>query len=190
MRICEDSGCTHVFTDPAQSARNHHWEQKHSKHTLNNSTIEAHWNNKASKQSVDPFVGPVNKKEYDVLRHTPDRESLMVKFPVKQKLTSLEASSMFADRARFASVKTTFDLSVYYESTNSFRAVIADYNTDNDYLTFPGSSRLVISNSHTKAFRDYGIKAAPNPHSTLAGAIGETLSFVIGNDVLIKVGTP
>jgi hypothetical protein len=92
MRIRGDSGCTHVFTDPAQSARNHRWEQKHFKHTLNNSTIKAHWNNKVSNQSVDPFVGLVNKKEYDVLRHTPARESLMVEFPSKQKLNSLEAS--------------------------------------------------------------------------------------------------
>jgi hypothetical protein len=74
MRICGYSGCTHVFTDLAPSARNYHWEQKRSKHAWNNGATKAHWNNKPGKQSVDPFVGPVNKKEYDVLRHTSDKE--------------------------------------------------------------------------------------------------------------------
>jgi hypothetical protein len=96
---------------------------------------------------------------YDVLRHMLDDVPKSALENIEARYyTFLEIATRIADKARTCCSTTVYDAGEYSDESAGFFAVIPDIQgPDNDGLLFSGSRKLVVRDSHKRAFNEYGM---------------------------------
>jgi hypothetical protein len=104
-----------------------------------------------------PIVDDDEPPSFDILRHTPDDAPNPPPKRISKHMSSVEISTVVADKTRSFCVTNSYDPSLYTEDPVGYVAVIDDLAGRNiDAYTFPGSSQLIVDEPYKAEFQKYG----------------------------------